>query len=56
MCPNSVNAEDIWVFGLVVDFETEEDMQAYAVHPAHLEVVRQIRAVVSERAAVDFWM
>ena len=54
--PNCVNAEGNWDFGLVVDFETEEDMQAYAVHPAHREVVKQIRAVVSERAAVDFWM
>ena len=53
---NCVNAEGNWDFGLVVDFETEEDLQVYAVHPAHLEVVKQIRAVVSVRAAVDFWM
>ncbi|WP_099332558.1 Dabb family protein [Actinomyces minihominis] len=52
--PNCMNDEENWDFGLVVDFEDEEALRNYAVHPAHLEVVKQIRAVVSARVAVDF--
>ncbi|MGE4536070.1 MAG: Dabb family protein [Desulfovibrio sp.] len=35
-------------------FRTKEDLQAYAVHPLHLEVVDFIKKVVSERRVVDF--
>ena len=52
--PNCVAAEGNWDLGLVVDVEDEGALQAYATHPAHLKVVESIRAVVSDRAAVDF--
>lgn len=52
--PNCVDAEGNWDLGLVADFETQADLDAYAVHPLHLEVVAQVRAVVSARACVDF--
>lgn len=51
---NCVDADGNWDMGLVADFENQADLDAYAVHPLHLEVVAQIRAVVSARACVDF--
>ncbi len=54
--PDCMGLKGNWDLGLVVDVEDEEALKAYAVHPAHLEVVQQIRQVVSERAAVDFYM
>lgn len=52
--PNCVAADGNWDMGLVVDFDNEDDLQAYAIHPAHMDVVVKIRAVVAARAAVDF--
>lgn len=52
--PNCVGADGNWDLGLVCDFENQADLDAYAVHPLHQEVVAQVRAVVSERACVDF--
>jgi hypothetical protein len=34
-------------------FDTKEDLQTYAVHPLHLEVVDFIKKVVAERRVVD---
>jgi len=39
---------------LYTTFCTREELQAYAVHPLHLEVVEFIKKVVSERRVVDF--
>jgi hypothetical protein len=39
---------------LVADFETLADLDAYQVHPSHQAVVPQIKALVAQRAAVDF--
>lgn len=35
-------------------FGTKEDLRAYAVHPAHLEVVELIKSVTSESKVVDY--
>ncbi len=35
-------------------FTTKEDLKAYAVHPAHLEVVKLIKSVTSESKVVDY--
>jgi len=35
-------------------FESKEDLNAYAVHPAHLEVVSLIKSVTSESKVVDY--
>lgn len=51
--PNGVAAAGNWDFALVADFADEEALEAYATHPAHLEVVAKIRAATSARAAVD---
>ncbi|MEA4857598.1 MAG: Dabb family protein [Solidesulfovibrio sp.] len=38
---------------LYTTFDSKEDLQAYAVHPLHLEVVDFIKKVVAERRVVD---
>ncbi len=35
-------------------FNTKEDLQAYATHPAHIEVVKIIRDVTDESKVVDY--
>ncbi len=35
-------------------FETEEDLQAYAVHEEHLKVVGLIKEVTTESKVVDY--
>jgi hypothetical protein len=39
---------------LYSEFDSMEDLKAYAVHPAHLECVDFIKQVVSERRVVDY--
>lgn len=51
--PNVVGAEGNWDFGLVADFDDEDALDEYQTHPSHQAVVAQIKAVVSERAAID---
>jgi hypothetical protein len=41
-------------FAIDSDFDDAEGLQAYAVHPAHVEVAQYINSVVSSRAAIDF--
>ena len=35
-------------------FKTKEDLESYAVHPAHLKVVEFIKTVVCESKVVDY--
>jgi hypothetical protein len=37
-------------------FETQEDLQAYAVHPEHLKVVELIKEVTLESKVVDYYL
>ncbi|HAS89911.1 MAG TPA: stress responsive protein [Desulfovibrio sp.] len=39
---------------LYSEFNTREDLQAYAVHPLHQECVAFIKQVVSSRHAIDY--
>ncbi len=39
---------------LYSEFQTAEDLAAYAVHPAHLKVVEFVKPLVCDRAVVDF--
>lgn len=39
---------------LYSEFQTLEDLAAYAGHPAHLEVVEFVKPLVCERAVVDY--
>ena len=43
-----------WDLVLVADFDDEGALDAYQVHPAHLEVSAFIRSALVDRAAVDF--
>ena len=52
--PNSVNLAGNWDMALVADVEDRVALDSYAVHPAHLEVAKDLRAVATARAAVDF--
>lgn len=51
---NAVYPDVNWDVTLVADFDSVEDLEAYAVHPAHEEVAVYIRSVVASRVAVDF--
>ena len=39
---------------LISEFDTKEGLQAYAVHPAHLEVVMFIKEVTTLSKVVDY--
>lgn len=39
---------------LVTEFETREDYQNYLTHPYHLECAKEIKALKSESALVDY--
>jgi hypothetical protein len=43
-----------WDVALVADFADAAALDAYAVHPAHQEVVAYVRSVTADRVAVDF--
>jgi hypothetical protein len=43
-----------WDVGLFTRFATEADLEAYRVHPAHMEVVNFVQRTTAERAVVDF--
>lgn len=39
---------------LISDFETKEDLQTYATHPIHLEVVQFIKSLHAVSKVVDY--
>ena len=41
---------------LYSEFQSLEDLQAYAGHPEHLKVVEFVKPLVAERALVDYEM
>ena len=48
-------AADTADFAIVADFDTLEDFEVYANHPAHLEVIREvIKPHVANRTASQF--
>ena len=47
-------SERAFDLSLYSTFDSKEDLTAYAVHPAHLEVVRLIKSVTSESKVVDY--
>lgn len=40
---------------LVSEFESEEALNKYRVHPKHVEVLAYIKEVVAEAKVVDYW-
>ncbi|MEX0845351.1 MAG: Dabb family protein [Balneolaceae bacterium] len=53
---NFVDASDEAVCDVVLTtkFNTNDDLKVYAEHPDHLQVVKFIKKVVSERRVVDY--
>jgi hypothetical protein len=39
---------------LISSFNTTADLKAYQEHPAHLEVVKMVRSLTTERRLVDY--
>lgn len=39
---------------LVTDFETKEELQAYAIHPLHVEVVTFLKSINTVTKVVDY--
>ena len=39
---------------LYSEFQSTDDLAAYAVHPAHLKVVEFVKPLVCDRAVVDY--
>jgi hypothetical protein len=51
---NFTISERAFDLSLYSTFETKEDLQAYAVHPEHLRVVKFIKSVTVESKVVDY--
>ena len=45
------NASD---FGLITTFKNVDDLDIYAKHPDHLEVIKFIKTIATERRAIDY--
>jgi hypothetical protein len=41
-------------FGLITTLKTKEDLDIYAKHPKHLEVINFIKTIAIERNAIDY--
>ena len=52
--PAVLSGPNFWDICLVIDFDDVEGLQAYQVHPEHQAVSGRIRALVIDRAVVDF--
>ena len=41
-------------FGLITTFNTLEDLDIYAKHKDHLEVIKFIKTIATQRSAIDY--
>ncbi|MDD5158261.1 Dabb family protein [Sulfurimonas sp.] len=51
---NFTNSDRAFDLSIYSTFETESDMQTYAIHPEHLKVVELVKAVTLESKIVDY--
>ncbi|MEJ5299550.1 MAG: Dabb family protein [Thermodesulforhabdaceae bacterium] len=49
-----VRSERSYDFALVSDFQDLEALERYRVHPDHIKVLQQVRAIAEQIIAVDF--
>lgn len=49
-----IRSERSYDLALIVEVDSLEDLQAYAVHPVHQEVIRYINTVKDHTLSVDF--
>lgn len=47
--------ENNYDVALYSEFENEEDLKIYSIHPEHLVIVDFIKTVVKERIAIDYF-
>ena len=50
----NINAEEKWDICLDSDFDSLEDVKAYAIHPAHLAAASILKEYKQDRACVDY--
>jgi hypothetical protein len=41
-------------FGLITTLKTKDDLDIYAKHPKHLEVINFIKTIATQRNAIDY--
>ena len=51
---NFADEDRAYDIALLTDFKNKEDLNSYAVHPYHLEIVKQIKKVAVSSKVVDF--
>jgi len=50
----NVNPAETWSIALYSEFDSLEDVKAYAVHPAHVAAGKLLAEVKESRACVDY--
>lgn len=50
----NMNPSETWHIALYSEFDSLEDVQAYAAHPEHVAAARLIADVKEDRACVDY--
>ncbi|MDX1809357.1 MAG: Dabb family protein [Sulfurospirillaceae bacterium] len=51
---NFSQEERAYDVALIADFDSKEDLNTYASHPLHLEVIKYIKTFVFESKVVDY--
>jgi Stress responsive A/B Barrel Domain len=51
---NVAYPETNWDLVLIADYDDQDGLEAYQVHPEHVAVANIIRPLVSQKSAVDF--
>ena len=51
---NCYNIDKNFEMVLITEFENSMDLEEYATHPIHMEVVNFAKEIVDERATVDY--
>ena len=50
----NVNPAEQWDICLIGEFDSMEELNAYAIHPEHCKVAAMIRPYVKQRSCVDY--
>ena len=50
----NINADESWDIALYSEFDSLEDVKAYAVHPAHVAAAKLLAKLKESRSCVDY--
>ncbi|MBE6288375.1 MAG: Dabb family protein [Mediterranea massiliensis] len=50
----NINPEEAWEIALYSEFDSLDDVKAYAVHPQHVAAARLLAEVKENRSCVDY--